>query len=217
MNELRILLADDHQIVLSGLRTVFGSQKGWRICGEAITGREAIKKAHRLKPNVVVMEFSMPQVNGLEATREIRKRLPDTEVLIFTMHEAGDLAEEAMTAGARGFVLKTEANRQLIAAVRNVARHRLGCSRRVSNMVLETVRQNRRANAPAAMKQALTPREREVLRLIAEGKRSKEIAVVLEMNAKTVDVHRNNIMRKLDLHSAVELAHYALREKLVEL
>lgn len=217
MKQLRILLVDDHQVVLAGLRTVLESQEGWKICGEAVTGREAIEKARRLKPDVVVMDFSMPEMNGLEATREIRKWLPDTEVLILTMHESGTLAEEALVAGARGFVLKAEASRHLVAAVKNLAEHRLGYTKKTSDMVLETVRQNNLASAPVATSQTLTPRECEILRHIAKGKRSKDIAATLNMNVKTVDVHRNNIMRKLNLHSAVELVHYAIREKLVGL
>ncbi|MFA6564916.1 MAG: response regulator transcription factor [Verrucomicrobiia bacterium] len=216
MKRLRILLADDHHITLAGLRTVLQSQPGWTICGEANTGCEAIEKARHLKPDVVVMDFSMPEMDGLEATRRIRELLPNTEVLFLTMHESGTLAEEALGAGARGFVLKTEVNRLLVASVRKLAEHKLSYTAKAADMVLEAVRQHGSTSASAkAMDPSLTPRQCEVVRLIAGGKTTKEIAATLNISIKTADVHRNNIMRKLNLHNAAELVHYAIRTKLV--
>lgn len=217
MKTLRILLADDHQVVLAGLRAILETQEGWQVCGEAATGREAVEKANQLKPDVVVMDFSMPEMNGVEATREILKLLPNTEVLILTMTESGALAEEALAAGARGFVLKTDANRQLVAAVKKLLNHRFGYTNKAMDMVLEAVHQNNSANSSVeAAKQPLTPREREIVRLIAAGKRSKDIATELGISVKTAESHRTSVMHKLNMHSATEVVRYAIREKLVE-
>jgi DNA-binding NarL/FixJ family response regulator len=216
MKPLRILLADDHQITLAGLRTVLESQEGWQICGEATTGREAVEQARHLKPDVVVMDFSMPEMNGLEATRRIRECLPDTEVLILTMHESRTLAQEALAIGARGFVLKTEANGKLIAAVKKVSEHQVFYTQKASKMVLEAVEQNNVTSATTETENpALTPREQEVVRLIASGKTTKQVAESLQISIKTAEVHRNNIMHKLDLHNAVDLVRYAIRSNLV--
>jgi DNA-binding NarL/FixJ family response regulator len=217
MKRLRILLADDHHITLSGLRAVLELQPGWDICGEAKTGREAVEMATLLKPDVVVMDFSMPEMNGVEATRRIRGLLPSTEVLILTALESGTLAEEALGAGARGFVLKTEVNHQLIAAIKKLAGHKMSYTTKASDLVLEAVQKNNSTNGPSnATDQPLTPRECEVIRLIAGGKRSKEIGVALDMGVRTVDAHRNHIIRKLNLHSAADLVRYAIRAKLME-
>ncbi len=217
MKPLRILLADDHQVTLTGLRTVLESQEGWQVCGEAKTGREAVEKARHLKPDVVVMDFSMPEMNGLEATREIRKWLPETEVLILTMHESGTLAQEALAAGARGFVLKTEATRQLIAAVKKLAEHKLSYTQKASDMVLETSRQTGLTSGSAEMpSSSLTERECEVIRLVAAGKKSREIAAALNISVKTADVHRSHILSKLKLNGIADLVRYAIRAKLVD-
>lgn len=217
MQSLRILLADDHQITLEGLRTVLESQEGWQVCGEARTGREAVEQAERLKPDVVVMDFSMPEMNGLEATRRIRERLPDTEVLFLTMHESGTLAEAAQAAGARGFVLKTEARSQLVAAVKKVAEHGRGYSKKVSDLMQGAGRTNDASPGLAcAADPSLTLRECDIVRMIAGGKRTKEIAVTLDMSVKTAETHRIRIMHKLNFHSVAELVRYAIRTRLVD-
>ena len=217
MRPLRILLADDHQITLTGLRTVLESQAGWQICGEARTGREAVEKAGHLEPDMVVMDFSMPEMNGLEATREIRKLLPETEVLILTAFESGTLAQEALAAGARGFVLKTEVNRQLVAAVKKLAEHKLSYTQKASDLVLETSRQTSSASGSAEVPSpSLTEREHEVIRMVAAGKKSKEIAAALNISVRTADVHRSHILSKLKLHGTADLIRYAIRAKLVD-
>ena len=213
MNPLRLLLVDDHEVVLAGLRVILESQDGWQVCGEATTGREAVEKARQLQPDVVVMDFSLPGMNGVEATRQIRQLLPGTEVVILTMHESGTLTQEALAAGARGFVLKAEANSQLVAAVKRVAAHKLSYTRKAATLVLEATRQNNAHVESDAS--TLTEREREVLCLIAEGKRSKEIALALNVSVRTTEAHRNNIMRKLKLHGTADLVRYAIRTQLV--
>ncbi len=217
LRPLRILLADDHELVLAGLRMVLGAQKDWQICGEARNGQEAVAKAGHLKPDVVVMDFNMPVMNGLEATRRIRDLLPETEVLILTMHESGALSREALAVGARGFVLKTEANGQLVAAVKKLSEHRMSYSEEVLENALGSAQEAGAARRPFEKPHpSLTAREREVLRMVVAGKKSKEIADELKISVKTADVHRSNILGKLKLNNTADLVRYAIQAKLVD-
>jgi DNA-binding NarL/FixJ family response regulator len=217
MKTVRILIADDHDVVREGLKALLAVRADFQVCGEAVTGREAVAQARELKPNVVVLDFSMPELNGLEATRQIRKALPDTEVLILTMHDSETLAREVLGAGARGFLLKTHAKRQLVAAVDALARHQPFFTGALSALVLDTFlhpdKHPAKGTAPA---DRLTSREREVIQLIAEGRTSKDIARQLGLSVKTVDAHRANIMGKLDLHSVSEVVLYAVRNRIVQ-
>jgi len=217
MKTVRILIADDHDIVREGLRRLLQPLSHWTVCDEAATGREALEKARRHKPHVVVMDFSMPELNGLEATRLIRKAVPRTEVLILTMHDSEQLAREVLTAGARGFVLKTHARSQLVPAVTALAQHKPYFDSGVSAMLLHSFL-NPKTSVVAGSTSAgrLTPREREILQLIAEGRTSKEMAARLGVTVKTVEAHRANIMNKLDLHSASQLVLYAVRNNIVQ-
>jgi DNA-binding NarL/FixJ family response regulator len=217
MKTVRILLADDHDVVREGLKTLLATRADFQVCGEAATGREAVARARALKPHVVVLDFSMPELNGLEATRQIRKALPDTEVLIMTMHDSNTLAREVLAAGARGFLLKTHARRHLVAAVDTLARHRPFFTGHLAALVLEAfLNPSRRPAKTGAPADRLTPREREVVQLVAEGWTSKDIAVELGLSVKTAHAHRANVMRKLDLHSVSELVLYAVRNKFVQ-
>ena len=217
MKIVRILIADDHDVVREGLKTLLAARADFQVCGEATTGREAVAQARELKPHVVVLDFSMPELNGLEATRQIRKALPGTEMLILTMHDSETLAREVLAAGARGFLLKTHAKRQLVAAVDALARHQPFFTGALSALVLDTFlhpdKHPAKSSAPA---DRLTPREREVIQLIAEGRTSKDVALQLGLSVKTADAHRANIMRKLDLHSVSELVLYAVRNQIVQ-
>jgi DNA-binding NarL/FixJ family response regulator len=214
---IKILIADDHDVVREGLKTMLATRADFEVCGEAATGREAVEKARELKPHVVVLDFSMPELNGLEATRQIRKALPGTEVLILTMHDSETLAREVLAAGARGFLLKTHAKGQLVAAVDALAQHQPFFTGTVSALVLDAFlhpdQHPAKTRAPAAR---LTPREREIVQLIAEGRTSKDIALLLGLSVKTADAHRANIMRKLDLHSVSEVVLYAVRNQIVQ-
>jgi DNA-binding NarL/FixJ family response regulator len=214
---IKILIADDHDVVREGLKTILAARADFVVCGEAATGREAVEKARELKPHVVVLDFSMPELNGLEATRQIRKALPGTEVLILTMHDSETLAREVLIAGARGFLLKTHAKRQLAAAVDALAQHQPFFADTVSALVLDAFlhpdKHPAKTKTPA---DRLTPREREIVQLIAEGRTSKDIALLLGLSVKTADAHRANIMRKLDLHSISELVLYAVRNQIVQ-
>lgn len=215
--DLRILVVDDHEIVRRGLRALLESHAGWQVCAEAVSGREALEKATQLKPDVVVMDISMPEMNGLEATREILKIAPRTEILILTMHESEQVVREVLEAGARGYVLKTDAGRSLVAAVDSLRQHRAFFTSKVSEIVLSGYLKGRGSaseNEPAA-RSRLTPRERQIVQLLAEGKSNKEIGQSLGISVKTAEAHRSNIMRKLDLHSISDLVRYAIRNKIV--
>jgi len=218
VSAVRILVADDHEIVRQGLRALLEAQPGWQVVAEAIDGREALDKAKRLRPDVVVLDVSMPNLNGLEATRQIRKALPETEVLILTMHDSEQLVREVLEAGARGYVLKSDAGRELVTAVESVRNCKPYFTSRVSEIVLDGYlhggERSDAFNAPRTVR--LSPREREIVQLLAEGKSNKEVAVALHISVKTAETHRTNLMRKLDLHSISELVRYAIRNKMVE-
>jgi DNA-binding NarL/FixJ family response regulator len=213
---INILLADDHDVVRHGLRDMLNAHDGWKVCGEASNGRDAVKMARDLKPDVVVLDLYMPELNGLETTRQIHNELPRTEVLIFTMHETEHLIREVLAAGARGYVLKSDAGRHLVNAVEALSHHKPFFTARVSEALLDAY-----LNSPADSDEGqgwrtLTPREREIVQMLAEGKSNKEIAARLTISVKTVETHRATVMRKLDINSIVELVHYAIRNGLVE-
>jgi DNA-binding NarL/FixJ family response regulator len=211
MKSLRILLADDHAMVRQGLRAVIEEQRGWEVCGEALTGREAVAQALELKPDIVVMDFTMPELNGMEATRQIRAALPRTQVLILTMHESEELIPEVLAAGARGYLLKSDAGGSLVEAIQSLAGQKPYFTSKVSALVLKGY-----LNPSTRENPVLTPREREIVQLVAEGKSTKEVADKLNISPKTAETHRTNIMRKLNLHSLSQLVRYAIRNKLVE-
>jgi len=217
VKEIHIVVADDHEVVRKGLRAILEAQDGWEITGEAATGREAVELAKEYRPDVVVLDITMPELNGLEATRQILKAVPTTEVLILTMHEPEQVVQEVLDAGARGYVLKSDAGRELVAAVDALSQHKPVFTSRVSEMVLEGYLSDatRRASGETSHRR-LTPREREILQLLAEGKSNKEVATVLGISTKTVEAHRANIMHKLGLHSMSDIVHYAIRNKIVK-
>jgi DNA-binding NarL/FixJ family response regulator len=213
---VRVLLADDHDVVRRGLCEMLNAQPGWEVCGEAANGREAVKLALKLKPDVAVLDLSMPELNGLEATRQIRREVPQTEVLIFTMHETEQLIREVLAAGARGYVLKSDAGRSLVSAVDALSQHKPFFSAKVSEAILETyLKFNVKPEENSAFR-ALTDREREIVQMLAEGRSNKEVASILSISVKTVETHRATVMRKLGINSIVELVHYAIRNQIVE-
>lgn len=192
------------------------SQKHWQICGEAASGREAVKKALQLRPDLVLMDFSMPEMDGLDATRRIRKALPQTEVLILTVNDSEALIEEAFLAGAKAFVVKTDTRRHLIPALEALARHQPFFTSTASAVVLkEFLRSRIPAGRDRRSIRVLTQRERQIVRLVVQGKASKEIAAELEISARTVEAHRTNVMRKLGLHSCGSLVRYAIQNKII--
>ena len=216
MTPLRILIVDDHAVVRRGVRSLLESQPGWEISGEATTGREAVDMAKRLRPDVVVMDLSLPELNGLDATRQILKDSPRTEILVLTMHHSEELARDVLQAGARGYVLKSDADRSMIAAIESLRQHKLFLTSAVTEFVLdEYVRRADRDDADVGLP-AVTPREREIIQLLAEGKSNKEAASTLGISVKTIEAHRANIMRKLRLRSVSDLVRYAIRNKIVQ-
>ena len=218
MESLRLLVADDHEIVRKGLRSLIEAQPGWQVVGEASDGREAVEKAKQMKPDVTVLDIGMPALNGLEATRQMLKNDSRAKVLILTMHESDPLIRDILDAGARGYVLKTDASRDLVTAVNAVGSNKTFFTAKVAQMVLDGYLDKRPSeeregrNSPSR----LTPRQREIIQLLAEGKSSKEVAVALGLSVKTAETHRANIMRRLDCHSVSELVRYAVRNNIIE-
>jgi DNA-binding NarL/FixJ family response regulator len=215
MSTLRVLVADDHDVVRKGLKMLIEERPGWEVCGEARSGREAVEQCSKLHPDVIVVDISMPDLNGLEATRQIRKACPRTEVLVITHHDSDEIAAEVMDAGARGYVLKSDSDTDLVRAVEALSHHKPFFTSRITEMFLAN-RGSRTTDPAEMMRKRLTAREREILQLIAEGKSAKEVAAILGIATKTSDTHRTNIMRKLDAHSVAELVRYAIKNKVME-
>ena len=214
---MRILIADDHDIVRAGIRQVLLDRPDWEICGEARDGREAIALAQKTSPDVIVMDVSMPELNGVEAAREIRKANQKVEILILSLHLSDQMAHEMVKAGVRGYVLKSDAGRDLIRAIEALGMHKPFFTAKVSKM-MEDIMSNAipRASRAGTDRGRLTKRQKEIVKLLAEGKSSKEVASVLNISVKTAETHRANIMRKLELHSVSELVRYALQNELVQ-
>jgi DNA-binding NarL/FixJ family response regulator len=208
---IRILLVDDHDAVRRGLRAMLESRPGWQVCGEASDGRTAVKMAAQLRPDIAVLDLELPALNGLEATRLIKKEHPEIEVLIYTMYDTEELIRKVLAAGARGYVLKSDAGEHLLDAVETLSHHKPFLTPVASETVLEGFLESRRREGQSI----LTNREREIVQLLAEAKANKEIAAALCISVKTVETHRATIMRKLGLNSIVELVHYAIRNSLV--
>jgi DNA-binding NarL/FixJ family response regulator len=208
---LRILIADDHEVVRSGLLTILESQPNWQVVGEAGDGKAAIELAIETRPDIAVLDYSMPLINGLEATRQIRARSPKTEVLIFTMYDNETLIQDLLKAGARGYLVKSDAKRHLIGAIEALAEHKPFFTAAISEALLDAY-----MTPSTRARPSLTNREREIAQLIAEGYTNKQIAKLLEISLKTVETHRSAIMHKLNLPSSAALVRYAVRNQLVE-
>ncbi len=215
MEPVNIIVADDHEVVRQGLRTILEAQPGWQVVAEAVNGREAVEKAASLRPDVAILDIAMPEMNGLEAARQILKAVEGTEVLILTMHESEQVVHEVLRCGARGYVLKSDAVRDLVAAVAAVRQHKPFFTSVVAEMVLDGYLKDA-ARSDVAGPSRLTAREREVIQLLAEGKSNKEVAAALGISTKTAETHRTNIMRKLDFHSLSDLVRYAIRNNMLE-
>jgi DNA-binding NarL/FixJ family response regulator len=213
--KVRILLADDHDIVRRGIRPLIESEWGWEICGEAVEGRQAVSMALELKPDIVIVDVSMPELGGVEVTRQIKRELPETEVLVFSGQDSEALVHQLFAAGARGFVLKSEAAANLIPAIKALCHHQPYFGAHVSGIVFEQYLKG--ASSPEqAAPDGLTPREREIVQLLAEGKSNKEVATVLGISVKTAETHRAAVMRKLGFSAFSELVRYAVRNHIVQ-
>lgn len=211
-----ILIADDHELLRRGLRAVLSERPDWRVLGEAANGREAVRLAASLKPAVVVLDVTMPELNGLEATRQILAAAPETRVLILSVHESEQIVREVLEAGAQGYLLKSDAGRELAKAIDALLGNKPYFTSTVARMVLEGFLGAPQAESASEETGRLSPREREIVQLLAEGRSNKEVASVLGISVKTAETHRNNVMQKMGFHSITQLVRYAVRNKLIE-
>jgi DNA-binding NarL/FixJ family response regulator len=212
---LRILIADDHDLMRQGAGALIERQPGWEVCGVAATGREAVDKASLLKPDVVIMDMTMPELNGVDAAAQIRRRLPDTEIVMLTAHEDEDLIRDAFAAGVKSFIFKSQAYDFLVAAIESLSRHKPFFIPEVSEILFSNML-GRERGARSDGAGELSLRERAVVKLLAEGKANKEVAAALGISVRTAETHRANILAKLKLDSLAALIRYAIRKKLVE-
>ena len=215
--KLRILVADDHELIRRGLCVLLQARSDWEVCGEASDGREAVEKAKQLNPEVVILDIGMPNLNGLAATRQLMQQ-SNYKIIVLTIDDSDQAIREALDAGARGFVLKSDAARDLVSAVDALQHGRLFFTSRVNDMVLAGFLETGHGGSSRELPKVPTPtaREREVIQLVAEGKSSKEVAALLNLSTKTAETHRSNIMRKLGLHSVQDLVLYAIKNHIIQ-
>lgn len=214
---LRILIADDHDVMRDGTRSLIERQPGWVVCGLAATGREAVSQAIALQPDIVIMDMSMPDLNGLDAAVQIRKRLPNTEIIMFTAHETEELVREVFEAGAKSFIYKSDAHEFLVDAVQSLSQHKPFFTSKVSEILFANLLSRSEGSSERAEAgQRLTGREREIVQLVAEGQSNKEVADKLGISVRTAETHRAHILRKLNLDSVAGLVRYAIRNKMIE-
>ena len=212
---IRIVLVEDHTILREGLRALLSADPKFEIVGEAADGREALRRVDKLTPDLVVMDLSMPRMTGMDAIREIKRRHPTTKIIALTVHKAEEYLRTTLQAGADGYVLKDATHVELLLAIQNVLKGKTYLSPSVSETVIEGYLEGKENQIPSPRLGLLSPREREVLKLIAEGYKNKEIAVDLFISLKTVEKHRANLMKKLDLHNAAALTTFAIEQGLV--
>lgn len=212
---VRIVVADDHELVRRGIRDLLQIQRCWKVVGEAAGGREAVEKVKKLRPDIAILDITMPEMDGLETTRQIREVVPETRVLILTMHESDQMVRRVFEAGAQGYVLKSDMAIQLVQAVKDLASGKVCVTPRVSEIVLEGLLKPQANPAVEHAQGEPTTREREIIRLLAAGKGNKEIAAELGIAVRTVETHRSRIMMKMGCHSLSELIRFAIRDKIV--
>jgi len=217
MSNLKILLADDHDLLRHGLKSLIAPRKDWTICGEAHTGSEAVALAKQHQPNVAILDISMPELSGLEAAKRIRAASPNTEILILSIHYSDHLIREILRLGIRGYMVKTDSDKDLVTAIETLAKHKPYFTSCATELIL-THSQRASANVASPMELAdrLTTREREIVQLVSEGKSTKEVASLLGISVKTAETHRANVMRKLQVHSVTDLVRYAVRNEIVQ-
>jgi len=217
MGSFRILLADDHPVFRLGVRSLLASRERWEVCGEAGDGRDAVEKSKTLKPDLVILDICMPGLNGVDAARQMLKHNPSLRILVLTAVDSEQIIRDCLELGVRGWVFKADGTDDLMAAVEALERHRSTFSARVSNLVLDGYLRRPRLDVASAMPRKLSPREREIVQLVAEGRSSKEVAITLGMSVKTVETHRSNILVKLSIHSIAEVVLYAVRNGIINM
>lgn len=217
MHRTRILIADDHTLFRQGVRQLISAESDFEVVGEAASGNEAVEQAAELRPDLVLMDIGMPGLSSFEATRQIKRNRPETKVLILTMYDDEDYLVEAMEVGAGGYVLKDSPSKQLVGAIRDVARGGSYLSPRMLSQLVDDFRSRVKSSVRAPRFSTLTTREKEVLKLLAEGNSVKEIAGDLNLSVKTIEAHKFNLMRKLDIHNKAQLVQYAIQKKIIKL
>jgi DNA-binding NarL/FixJ family response regulator len=213
MPNFRILIADDHEIVRQGIRALIESHPGWEVCAEAVDGKDAVQKVHEAKPDLIALDIGMPVLNGLEAAREILQENPKAKILFLTIYDTDQAAKMAIQIGAKGLILKSDAARELIGAIEVIQRNSNYFSPQINQAGIGS---DLRGSRRSSEKETLTPRESQVIKLLAEGKSTKDVASTLQLSVKTAETHRSNIMGKLGLHSVSELVLYAVRNNIVQ-
>jgi DNA-binding NarL/FixJ family response regulator len=216
MKTIRVLVADDHEVVLEGVRALIERHPDLEVCGLAATGREAVELARKTMPDVVVLDMAMPELDGLEVIRQIRKALPDTEVVVFSAYSSEDIIEEVFEAGAKSYIEKTEASRDLVNAIRLLAEHKPFFTSQASQVLFEKFLVGGARKKDDRSEKKLTPREREIVRLLAQSSSNKEIAAILGISIRTVETHRATLMHKLGVRSVAGVVRYAIRQHIVE-
>src|ERR1700692_309784 len=216
MRRLRILVADDHEVMRTGVRALIEQEPGWQVCGTATNGQEAVEAARKLKPDVVVLEMTMPELDGLEVLREIKRALPNTEVVVFSAHHSEEVIEQLFDAGAKSYIQKSDASRHLVAAIRSLAEHKPFFTPEISQVLFAKFLEVNPWKKRGAQKHTLTDRERDVVRLLALGSSNKEVAKTLGVSVRTAETHRGVLMRKLGLDSLAALVRYAIRNNIID-
>ena len=216
MHPLRILIADDHEVVREGMRALIEHEPGWQVCGTATNGQEAVDAAKKLKPEVVVLDMTMPGLDGLEALRHIKRALPNTEVVIFSAYHSEEVIEQLFDAGAKSYIQKSDAGRHLVAAIKSLAEHKPFFTPEISQLLFAKFFSAGACKKQSGPEHSLTEREREIVRLLAEGHSNKEVASRLGVSIRTAETHRATLMRKLDIDSLAGLVRYAIRNNIIE-
>jgi DNA-binding NarL/FixJ family response regulator len=215
--KMRILVADDQEIVREGLRAIIEREPGWKVCGEAENGKELIKLAKQLKPDAIILDLKMPEIDGLAAVKQIRRAVPETEILVLGTHESEDLIEQVFESGAKSYVRKAEAGRLLVPALKSLQNHKIFLTDEVSAMLFSRfLGSGGRKRKDSRASEKLTARQREIVRLLAAGKGNKEVALALGISTRTCEAHRAAMMRKLRLHSLAAIVLYAIRSGIVD-
>jgi two-component system, NarL family, response regulator NreC len=216
MSPLRILVADDHEVIRDGVRALIEHEPGWRVCGTAANGRQAVETAKKLKPHVVVLDMTMPELDGLEALRQIKSALPNTEVVIFSAYHSEEVIEQLFNAGAKSYIQKSDCGRHLVAAIKSLVDHRPFFTNEISQILFSKLLSYSSEKKQNGKKGVLTNRERDVVRLLAGGSSNKEIANSLGISIRTAETHRATLMRKLGLKSLAALVRYAIRNNIID-